>query len=82
MTTDATREKAISEFTRTWEEYRFPTRAAEVISEKYGMGRTTLVGWLRARGLWPSQRAGRVLELEEENRMLREENARLRKGRT
>ena len=81
MSTNAAREQAITEFTHTWEEYRFPTRAAEVISEKYGIGRTTLVGWLRSRGLWPSQRAGRVLELEEENRMLREENARLRKER-
>lgn len=72
------RDVATDEFIRTWENYRYPTRAATIIAEKYGVGRSTLVGWVRARGAWPSGRAGRVLELEEENRALRDEIKRLR----
>lgn len=78
MTYDDRKTPAVDEFIRTWTDYRYPTRAATLIAEKYGIGRSTLVGWVRERGAWPSQRAARVLELEEENALLREELRALR----
>ncbi len=66
------REKVIKEFVTTWKSYSHPTKAATAIASASGIGRSTLEGWLRREGVWPAPRAGRMLELEQGIRRLRE----------
>lgn len=75
---DEVREAALSEFVSTWVTYPSATAAAQAISARFGVGRTTLVDWAKAQGTWPRTRASVAGQLEAENKALREENARLR----
>ena len=65
------RERALEEFAQTWKDYSSPTEAARSIARSMGVGKTTLVDWARADGIWPTTRATRVLALEKEIRRLR-----------
>lgn len=71
----ALRERAVAEFAESWESFPSPTAAAVAIARRLSVGKTTLVDWAREDGVWPTTRATRVLALEAEIRMLREELA-------
>ena len=54
---DASRkEQAMDEFEETWADYTSPTAAAIAVARTRGIGKTTLVDWLRAEDRWPTQR--------------------------
>ncbi|MGO3084468.1 hypothetical protein [Ancrocorticia populi] len=69
--------KAIAEFEQNWLDYNSATAAAIDIAQRWGMGKTTLVDWLRAEGKWPAT-AQRLSSLERENARLRRVNEQLR----
>lgn len=50
------KENAMDEFDRTWVDYTSPTSAAIAVAKKWGIGKTTLVDWLRHADQWPAQR--------------------------
>lgn len=72
------RDDAVAEFVQSWEQYRYPTRAAEIIGEKHGVSRSAMISALRSQGKWPSARPSQVLELQQRNQELIAENQRLR----
>ncbi|MDY3128145.1 MAG: hypothetical protein SOW59_08510 [Corynebacterium sp.] len=69
---------ALDQFAQTWTSYSSASNAAMSIATLYGIGKTTLIEWARAEGIWPRTRASVAAQLEQENRRLREENAQLR----
>lgn len=50
------KEDAMDEFEGTWVDYTSPTAAAIAVAKKWGVGKTTLVDWLRDADRWPTQR--------------------------
>ena len=66
---------AAKEFLDTWAQYPSVSRACEVIAADYGLTRTTLFTLLRDNQQWPT---GRTKDLITENRLLREQNERLK----
>lgn len=51
------KEQAMDEFEDTWLDYTSPTAAAVDVARRWGVGKTTLVDWLRSAERWPTQRA-------------------------
>lgn len=51
------KEQAMDEFEDTWLNYTSPTAAAVDVARRWGVGKTTLVDWLRSAERWPTQRA-------------------------
>jgi hypothetical protein len=71
------KDKAMAEFEDTWADYNSATAAAIDIASRYGIGKTTLVDWLRVEDRWPAT-ARRLTALERENARLRRINEQLR----
>lgn len=72
------RQQVVAEFVATWQDYSSASAAAKEIAAAYGVGRTTLTGWLEQEDKWPSATVHQLKRLQRENARLREENARLR----
>lgn len=71
------KEQAMAEFDTTWADYNSATAAATDIALRFGIGKTTLVDWLRTEDRWPAT-ARRLTSLERENARLRRMNDMLR----
>lgn len=54
---ESVKEQAMQEFDDTWLDYTSPTAAAVDVARRWGVGKTTLVDWLRSAERWPTQRA-------------------------
>lgn len=50
------REQVMQEFEDNWSSYTSPTAAAVDVARRWGVGKTTLVDWLRSEERWPTQR--------------------------
>ncbi|MBI9001610.1 hypothetical protein M0E87_00115 [Corynebacterium sp. CCM 9185] len=62
--------RAVTEFVDTWQDYRSVTVACGEIAASHGMSRATLFAELRERGQWPAARVG---DLALENKRLRKQ---------
>lgn len=74
---DAVKQGALAQFDSSWQTYSSASAAAVSIAKAWGVGRTTLIGWLKDADLWPTATMGEVRKLRAENVALRAELHRL-----
>ncbi|MBZ8176212.1 transposase [Corynebacterium sp. 3HC-13] len=69
---------AITDFLESWKEFTSPSAAAEAVAQRWNISQATLILWLKKAQKWPAVSFDRLLDLEAENRQLREQVRKLR----